>query len=137
MTQRTAEEIRREMLNYFTENEEDFESVLFDLDSWNGYLNDNRWYNMDELDELTCGMSHWEVARAIHFGDFNPMHDYFKFDAYGNLESTDYPDYSDYLDEYFIDEVIENAQHLDLPVEIMEALEELEALEEEEDEAEA
>lgn len=129
---RTTDDIRNDILNYFKENENEFVEVLLDLDGYNGYLGDDRWYDMNELDELTCGMSHWEVARAIHFGTFNPMDEFFKFDAYGNLVSTDYPeeDYASYyLDEYFVDAVIENANYLDLPVEVDDLLNELEELE--------
>lgn len=53
------------------------------------YYPDDVIYSMDEFDEVTCGMTAWEVARAAFYGDFCPAHDFFKFNAYGNLESMD------------------------------------------------
>lgn len=32
-----------------------------------------------------------EIASSIVYGDFNPNHDYFHFNGYGNFESTDCP----------------------------------------------
>jgi hypothetical protein len=62
---------------------------------------------------------------------FNPNRDYFRYNGYGNLVSTDYKDYSDRLDDYFLDELIDNANHLDLDDEVMEIID---AINEEEDE---
>lgn len=36
---------------YFEENEEIFNACIEELDSYNGYLGDDRYYPMDELDE--------------------------------------------------------------------------------------
>lgn len=60
--------------------------------AWNDYCcnvcNGDEIYSMDEFDELLSGMKPWDVARAAYFGrDFNPTRDYWKFNAYGNLES--------------------------------------------------
>lgn len=59
-------------------------------------------YHMDELDDILSGTSPSEVARLIFFGDFNPNHDYFTFNGYGNLESV----YSIW-DKIYIDEIAE------------------------------
>ena len=53
------------------------------------YYPDDVIYPMDEFDEVTEGMTRWEVARAAFYGDFCPVRDFFKFNAYGNLESMD------------------------------------------------
>ena len=44
---------------------------------------------------------------------FNPNCEYFKINAYGNLVSANYIDYSDYMDQYFVDELTENWNKLD------------------------
>lgn len=67
-------------------------------------------YSMDDFDELMNGSVEengalW-LAQRIFFGDFNPNHDYFYFNGYGNLESTDDADgyYEDHIDrDYFLD----------------------------------
>jgi hypothetical protein len=74
-------------------------------------------------DEDSCAYdSHGEKVD----GKFNPCRDYFHFDAYGNLVSSNYKDYSSYLDEYFIDELIDNRNKLDLDPELEELLDEAE-----------
>ena len=138
---RTNYEIKEAMKNYFENNEDEFIEVIEDLDSYNGYLGDDRYYNMDELDELLYGLTPSEVlARTFYGGDddtkdrngnrgeFNPNRAYFYYNGYGNLCSTDYKDnYNYYLDDNFIDEVIENAGNLyNIPDEIQELLDELE-----------
>lgn len=44
-------------------------------------------YDMDCFDEYVEGNTYYEVALMIFNGDFNPHHNYFKFDGYGNLKS--------------------------------------------------
>ena len=64
---------------------------------------DDRIYSMDDFDELMNGQTPWEIARSAYYGDFCPAHDYFWFNGYGNLESSDYPDdhiYTDDIAEY-------------------------------------
>lgn len=56
----------------------------------NGY--DDDVFDMDEFDELMNAKGAWEATRAAFFGDFNPTHNWFRFNAYGNLESFDYWD---------------------------------------------
>ena len=124
------------LLDYFDVNEESFTEVIEDLDSWNGYLGDDRWYYMEELDDLYTGAGQGalEVLRRAFFGydldystedrreAFNPNRDYFKFNGYGNLVSSDYRDYSDLLDNYFVNEVIDNAGRLELPAEVVDII---------------
>ena len=47
------------------------------------------------------------------YGMFNPNRNYFYFNGYGNLVSSDYKDYSDKLDEYAIEEMSENRNYID------------------------
>ena len=55
----------------------------------NGY--DDEIIEMERFDEICEGMKPSEIARSIVYGDFNPNHDYFHFNGYGNFESTDSP----------------------------------------------
>lgn len=116
------------LLNYYKEHEEDFNHDIEELDSYNGILGDNRIEDMDYLDELYQGKEATEILRRAYFGyddtyakseqrePFNPNRDYFYFNAYGNLVSTDYKDYSDYLDLDYVQDIVDNYGHLDMSV---------------------
>ena len=152
---RTREEIAATMLEYFKENEDDFNAAVEELDSYNGYLGDNRYYEMEMLDEFYNGVEPSEVLRRAfygydedtswtdergerHYGEFNPNRDYFSYNGYGNLVSSDYKDYTSYLDEYAVDAIIENRGELytlDEVKELREMVKELDALDEEEAQA--
>ena len=65
---------------------------LDELVSCCSYLDgDEAIYSMDDFDEILCGRTPWEIARAAHYGEFCPTDSYFRFNVYGNLESTDNP----------------------------------------------
>lgn len=120
------------LLNYYQKNEDDFNHDIEELDSWNGILGGERLTPMDELDELYQGKEVTEILRRAYFGhdddtwhdengervhgEFNPNRDYFYFNGYGNLVSTDYKDYSDYLDLDYVQDIVDNYGHLDLSV---------------------
>lgn len=136
---RTGEEIREAIKAYFEANEDDYITVIEELDGYNGYLGDDRYYNMEELDEHFTGQTASEIlARTFYGGDddtkdqngnrgeFNPNREYFYYNGYGNLVSTNYKDYSYHLDNYFINELIDNACYLyDIPVEVQALINEL------------
>lgn len=71
-----------------------------------GYM-DNWIYSMNEFDEIMSGQSPWEIARCAYYsGKFCPAHDWFWFNGYGNLESSDFepdiiyvPDIARFVDE--------------------------------------
>lgn len=124
------EKIIEKIVEYFKENEDIFNDCIEELDSYNGYLGDDRYYSMDELDELYCGVEPSEVLfRAFYgydtetfttdasgdrtYGAFNPNRDYFTSNGYGNLVSADYKDYSAHLDEYAVEEMAENRNWID------------------------
>ena len=52
---------------------------------------DDEIIEMERFDEICEGMTPSDIARIIFYGDFNPNHEYFHFNGYGNFESTDYP----------------------------------------------
>lgn len=84
----------------------------YDLDelvSCCSYLDgDNAIYPMDDFDDVLGGFEPWEIVRAAYYGEFYPTDSYFRFNAYGNLESTDNPLREGWIDinnlaEYAID----------------------------------
>lgn len=119
---RTAEEVTADIIAFFKDNEDIFNEAIEDLDAYNGYLEDNRYYTMDELDELYTGTEPSEILRLAFYGhdaevcgygQFNPNRAYFTYNGYGNLVSADYKDYTDYLDEYAIEAINENRRYID------------------------
>lgn len=132
------------IISYFEENDDEFIECIEELDSWNGYLNDDRYYSMDELAEFYHDFDPIELLQRAYFGHdadnwhtdasgnkyygaFNPNRDYFKYNGYGNLVSTDFKDYTAHLDKWFVEALAENRSQLDyIPEEIVELLDELE-----------
>jgi hypothetical protein len=129
------ETIKEQLKELFEQDEQLFNAAIEELDSYNGYLGDNRYYSMDELNELYYGAEPLELLqRAFYgrdtdyyineygrkiYGEFNPNREYFTYNGYGNLVSSDYKDYNYLLDDYFIYKLIENADCLYLDDEIM------------------
>lgn len=52
---------------------------------------DDEIIEMERFDEICEGMTPSDIANHIFYGDFNPNHEYFHYDGYGNFESTNYP----------------------------------------------
>lgn len=73
--------------------------LVNEINGWDGSLEYLQAYSMDEFDEIMNGFEPSEIANRIYFGDFNPNHEYFRFDVYANLES---------LDEYEMEEEIKD-----------------------------
>ena len=147
------EETITKIIEFFKNNEEIFNSCVEELDSYNGYIGDDRCYSMEDLNELYSGTEPIELlSRSFYgydadtwergassgekiYGAFNPNRKYFYFNGYGNFVSSNYKDYSDYLDEGIIKAMSENRLHIDSIEEDEELsllFDELEAAEEEE-----
>lgn len=127
---KTAEEITADIIAYFENNEDAFNDCIEELDSYNGYLGDNRYYSMDELDEFYRDSNPLEILRRAYYGrdddtwttdsngnktygEFNPNRDYFYYNGYGNLVSCDYKDYTSLLDNYAIEAMAKNRCYID------------------------
>lgn len=127
---RTKKNVIADIINYFKKNKDIFDDCIEELDSYNDYLGDNRYYSMEELDEIYSGTDPQEILfRAFYgydsenwgtdgsgnksYGPFNPNKNYFHYNGYGNLVSSDYKDYSDKLDEYAVEEMSENRNYID------------------------
>ena len=120
------------IINYFKKNEDTFNACIEELDSYNGYLGDDRYYEMELLDDFYCDTNPTEILTRAFYGHddetyeldedgtknfgrstFNPNREYFYFNGYGNLVSSDYKDYSCHLDEYAIESMLDNRSHVD------------------------
>ena len=127
---RTTEKITADIIEYFENNEDIFNDCIEELDNYNGYLSDDRYYSMDELDELHNGIEPSELLRLAFFGydeetyttdrdgsktygAFNPNREYFRYNGYGNLVSADYKDYTGMLDKYAVESMSENRRYID------------------------
>ena len=123
------EQITNKIIEFFNNNEDLFNECIEELDSYNGYLNDDRYYYMEDLNEFYNDVEPIELLYRVFYGydadsytfdssgnkthdAFNPNREYFKYNGYGNLVSTNYKDYSDKLDDYFMDELLENRQYI-------------------------
>jgi hypothetical protein len=129
LAQRTKEEITKDIIEWFSENEDAFNDCIEELDNYNGYLGDDRYYCMDELNDLFCDCDKIEILNRAFFGydednyitdsygrvehrSFNPNRDYFRFNGYGNLVSANYKDYSAQLDHYAVEEIADNRSNI-------------------------
>ena len=127
---RTAEEVTANIIAYFENNEDIFNDCMEELDGYNGYLGDDRYYYMDELDELHDGTKPSELLNLAFFGydedtyttdssgnktygAFNPNREYFRYNGYGNLVSADYKDYSALLDKWAVEAMSEDREYID------------------------
>ena len=117
--------IINQIVEYFENNEDVFNDCIEELDIYNGFLNEDRYYAMEELPEILCGLDPIDLLNRAYFGrdeeswhtdsrgdkiydSFNPNREYFKFNAYGNLVSANYKDYSAYNYCYAVESMAEN-----------------------------
>lgn len=119
-------ELVEKLMEYYKENKNDFNMDIEELDNWNGYLADDRIVPMEYFNEYYQGMQPIEILQCALYGcdevyaengvvsSFNPDRDYFYYNGYGNLVSTDEWDYTDFLDEYAVQDIIDNECHLSL-----------------------
>ena len=132
-------------LDEFCEALEDYISNLDTADLialWNQYVSeanrmDDYIYSMNSFDEMHDGMKPWGIARAAYYsGHFCPADDWYWYNGYGNLVSSDWPEHEEaspyYLDE-IIDYIIDNKDDLGNS-DIRALLDELETEEDEETE---
>ena len=61
--------------------------MVNEVNGWDGSLDNLEYFEMEEFNIIMDGYNPEFIAHRIHFGDFNPMHDYFRFDGYGNIET--------------------------------------------------
>lgn len=124
MRENTIEKI----IAYFRENENLLEECLEQLDAYNGYLGDSRYIPMEELkyyfddpmDILYRAFyghddDTWTTDNSGNreYGPFNPNREYFYFNGYGNLVSSNYKDYFGWLDKWAIVDMLQHRTWID------------------------
>lgn len=101
--------IENRMIHYWKNHNDSFSQVCENLDSYNGFLGDNRVYPMDELDDYLYGKKPSEVLQMIDADNFDILDGFFYYDGYGCLCSTDEKkyyndfDYSDVFEKLIDD----------------------------------
>lgn len=93
---------------------ESFNEDLISLDAYYGVLGEDRWESMEYLDDYYRDQEPTEILLRAFYGhdadtdgQFNPNRDYFRFNAYGNLVSSDFADYSDWFNNETIEKIID------------------------------
>ncbi len=129
-TKPAARDYVEEIIDYFDENEDIFNDCIEELDGYDGYLGDDRRTDMEILDECMHGIDPLELLTRAFYGydddnwitdeyghreagPFNPNRNYFYFNGYGNLVSTNYKNYSAYNDRYAVQAMSERRQYID------------------------
>lgn len=80
-----------DMINYLQDNVDTLREMVSEVNSYNGALEEYEWEINDEEFYDIFFKDKMEVARAVYYGgnSYNYMEEYVRFDAYGNLETTD------------------------------------------------
>lgn len=139
----TKTDLRKEIIAILDENPALLASVLEELDDLNGYLGGDRWMSMSDLDLVLGDINPSDVAMMCYWGKdldswndrptFNPTRQYFRFNAYGHLESSDVRDYADWNNGSLADDIALNWGRLDFVKNDKELLDLAIALDEAED----
>lgn len=145
-TTRTAEEVINEIIDFFKENPITFNNCIEELDDYNGYLGDRRYFEMEDINEFFSDSEPIDILYRTYYGgdedsatitedgtkrygEFNPMRDFYYFNGYGNLISSDFKNYEDFIEPYTIEEmkkcrrVINNIYYNDKLTELFDELE--------------
>lgn len=106
-------EIIEEIIEVLESDEELFNEAVEELDDWNGFLDGDRYFDMELLEDVLYGREVLDVLNMAYFGrdedswndysSFNPNRNYFRFNGYGKLVSADYKDYSYLLNNSFVE----------------------------------
>ena len=88
---------------------ENLKEMVQEVNSWDGSLENYDYQEMERLNEL--GLEPLELLSMAHFGDYTWSDDYFKFNAYGNLESISENDFHGELIDNR-DEIVERYNEL-------------------------
>ena len=97
--------IKDVMVDILKRDNDLFVEACTELDSWNGFLGDDRCYSMNDIDDLLCGKKPSEIIDMMT-KDFDSSCEWFYFSIYG-LESCD-DIVSHYRDVYYESDVLES-----------------------------
>ena len=111
---------------YFNTNKTELFEIVSQINSYDSSLQHLEFLDMEDLDMYLDGLTPTDIANKIFFGDFNPNHQYFRFNGYENLESFDQWELNkelfDNIDE-IIERIVDLKDEIELPEEIENILE--------------
>lgn len=101
---------------YFEDNDNEFIETIETLDNWNGYLDGKRFEPMDTFNDFFYGTRDilGDIIDRLN-PSFTSADDYWYWDDWGEINSTDEIDYSDFLDDDFIEDLYNNRGDVDMP----------------------
>ena len=106
---------------YFNTNKTELFEIVSQINSYDSSLQHLEFLDMEEFDMYLDGLTPTDIANKIFFGDFNPNHEYFRFNVYENLESFDEWELNkelfDNIDE-IIERIVDLKDEIELPKEI-------------------
>jgi hypothetical protein len=119
--------MEKKIITWITDEATDVEllELVNSINSWNGELEDYRFFYMDELDDLFYGIKPTELLSKLA-DDFDKDAEGFKDTIYG-LESCNVEDIADDIRcnaEEVAESTINNMDNIDLPESLEEYLEE-------------
>ena len=97
---------REQAITTYVENlsKDELADLLQHMNWYDGCFEDCVYYYMEDFDGFLDDYTPLEIAQMIFFGNgFNPNDDYFRFDAYGNLESANWGDVVDVAEDLVYD----------------------------------
>ena len=102
----TREQAIRNYVEHLTGD--DLVILIQHMNGYDGCFEDEFYHDMASFDEFLDGYTPMEIAQMIFFGGgFNPNDDYFRFNAYDNLESADWYDVEAEAED-LVDDIIDH-----------------------------
>ena len=98
----------KKLESYLLDNMDVTGYMVREINAWGGYLEHLEYFDMEEFDLVLEGYTPSEVANRIFYGSFNPNDEYFRFNAYANLESANNWD----IEEEYRDNISEIASYI-------------------------
>ena len=89
--------IKNRIINYWKAHNDSFSKICEELDSWDGFLGDDRCYSMDEIDDILGNKKPSEFLQMIDTDNFNYNDGYFYYND-DRICSTNEKDYFNYVD---------------------------------------
>lgn len=110
---KNLETLKAEALEMLVNDDDLFCSMIDELDSWNGYADGFRCYEMSELDELFCDVKVSDFLDKLAAG-FHHTDEYFYDSIYGIDSTDDKTDLyrSNVSESELLDEIIDKYSHL-------------------------
>lgn len=109
--------VKIEARQILEESQELFDEMVNQLDSWNGFADEFRCFDMDELDDICCGMTFKAFLEKVLGNHFDFSDDYFCWNSDGIFSIEDRHQF--YIDNVssgeLLDEIISNYNHIWFP----------------------